>query len=238
MPRNLKHGPFYRGQLKPAISEAARPAREQHLISRRTVLVLGAVASQPYGFPLGRRLRERICAWNRTLSHAEQALFEHHDIGAQGRPARFAATFKNTAIASIDAFLAVRGELTQIGKLTFNYNCSLEYFLFLAIQNSYALSDQAAGDVALRRRAGHQTMDEPSAVGADVDLHLEIPLLALADLLHLRVPTLRGILGRRRRGNDRRVHDRSRLEQQLPLFQQLAHFLKEPFGQRAQDVRA
>src|SRR6476646_8671204 len=42
------------------------------------------------------------------------------------------------------------------------------------------------GDVALRGWAAHHAMHQPMPVGADMQLHPEVPLLALADLLHLR----------------------------------------------------
>lgn len=59
------------------------------MITRRTVLVLGAGASKPYGYPLGGELRNQICGvWRRGreprsgnvtswLSHAELALLSH-----------------------------------------------------------------------------------------------------------------------------------------------------------------
>ena len=60
------------------------------------------------------------------------------------------------------------------------------------------------------RRSGHRGMDQPGpAIYPDMRLHPEIPLLALAGLVHLGVALLCGILGRTRSADDGRVHDRA-----------------------------
>ena len=43
------------------------------MITKKTVLILGAGASQPYGYPLGEELRRRICN-NITNSHNTETL--------------------------------------------------------------------------------------------------------------------------------------------------------------------
>ena len=74
-------------------------------------------------------------------------------------------------------------------------------------------------------------MNQAAPVSANVQLHPEMPLLALAGLLHLRIAFLRRILGRWRRRDDRGVHNRARLEQQLLLLQQLADLGEQLRGQ-------
>ena len=142
------------------------------MITRPTVLILGAGASYPYGLPLGGELRNSICQLARD----------------------FARQFKRSHVKSIDAFLAKRTEFTDVGKLviaailinkenpdkldhvddaehwyaymwnlmipdinnvselrnnqirfiTFNYDRSLEYFLHLAIKNTFGVNDAEA----------------------------------------------------------------------------------------------
>src|ERR1700722_7438547 len=87
------------------------------MIRRPTVFILGAGASMAYGFPSGAELRQMICQLSdanpplvKTLS-AEPSDFFAADI------TEFAKQFERSSIASIDAFLAKRGEFTAIGKL-------------------------------------------------------------------------------------------------------------------------
>ncbi len=57
-------------------------------------------------------------------------------------------------------------------------------------------------------RRHHRAVCQPALAGhPDVQLHAEVPLLALAGLVHLRVACLVGILGRAGRANDGGVHD-------------------------------
>jgi hypothetical protein len=74
-------------------------------------------------------------------------------------------------------------------------------------------------------------MHQTAPVGADVHVHAEVPLPALARLLHLRVALTGGVLGRRRRGNEGGIDDGAALEQQLLFFQQRAYLGKQLLGQ-------
>ena len=60
------------------------------------------------------------------------------------------------------------------------------------------------------RRGAQRVHNALLGVHADVRLHTEIPLVALARLMHLRVARAGRVLGRRRRVNNGRVHDRAR----------------------------
>src|SRR5262245_41257743 len=51
-------------------------------------------------------------------------------------------------------------------------------------------------EVGLRGVRGRQAVDDPSPIRPDVKLHPEVPVLALAGLLHLRIPRPAGVLRR------------------------------------------
>lgn len=80
----------------------------------RTALILGAGSSLEYGYPTGAELRRRILG----PGH-QQTLLE---IAGAARIApdhvyAFLSAFRLSRARSIDAFLATRGEFTEIGKL-------------------------------------------------------------------------------------------------------------------------
>jgi hypothetical protein len=97
-----------------SVEVAARIRREglERVIRQRTVLVLGAGASRPYGFPLGLDLVEKIDGGLRDQLYtqlAQQFDTGHiHDFGNNLRAAR---------PYSIDAFLETRREFLDIGKV-------------------------------------------------------------------------------------------------------------------------
>ena len=179
------------------------------MIKNETVLVLGAGASMPYGYPSGHSLRQMLIDPSLFDPALEKKWFEREDIEM------FCRTFMLSGMKSIDAFLARRGKDTlgrghktieEVGKygiaialrqnkaldtlfqnpawvdksfgtdrsdnwyeylwaqlsagitksnledfaatrltvVTFNYDLSLEHYLFTAVQNSYGLSDDEA----------------------------------------------------------------------------------------------
>lgn len=164
------------------------------MITKRTVLILGAGASVPYGFPTGRRLVLQITGElepgrdsgiRKTLRTRS---FHDEDI------TEFREALLNSNQPSVDAFIENRPEFTDIGKnaipiqligdenlhpltrtdtlqwseylwnqlgtrkqeflisnlsvITFNYDRSLEYFLFRSLQNAFDLSvDEASQDL-------------------------------------------------------------------------------------------
>ena len=84
------------------------------MITSPTVFVLGAGASMPYGFPSGAELRIEVC---RGAAHGTR-IFDM--LSALNVPAadieRFTTAFSQSAVASIDSFLAKRGKFAEIGK--------------------------------------------------------------------------------------------------------------------------
>ena len=81
------------------------------MITKPTVLILGAGASAPYGFPVGSRLRELI------LSRITDRVTLAH-IGKLHNPrnvSNFLDSFKRSLL-SIDAFLEHRQDYMEIGK--------------------------------------------------------------------------------------------------------------------------
>lgn len=160
------------------------------MITENTLFVLGAGASQPFGYPTGKELRKLILS---NLSHPPHSLnsktyylFNELGIG-EVEISKFVEAFYKSSIYSIDAFLEKRSEFLKIGKiaiahalipfenenrllsidgdwygylfnrlipkcpfesfadnkvsfLTFNYDRSLEQYLFSALINAYGRS--------------------------------------------------------------------------------------------------
>ena len=83
------------------------------LITTPTVLILGAGASAPYGFPVGRALRELII--NKLGSSDIVRLLMN--LGFRDRLiSEFRTEFKYSQKQSIDSFLDLRKEFTDLGK--------------------------------------------------------------------------------------------------------------------------
>ena len=84
------------------------------MVKAQTVFVLGAGASAPYGFPLGRRLVEEI------VSHVGEGelitALAQNEIEAD-QITRFREEFPQADRDSIDAFLEARPEFNDLGKL-------------------------------------------------------------------------------------------------------------------------
>lgn len=86
------------------------------MINNPLVLVLGAGASKPYGFPLGSELRIELCDLEKDASLLRKALVKHANLD-DSQIREFAKSFRLSNIKSIDAFLAKRSEFATIGKL-------------------------------------------------------------------------------------------------------------------------
>jgi len=82
------------------------------MITKPTIFVLGAGASEPYGFPLGFKLREQICDIYKVPKHTERLNSWGH---TDNEIASFLDAFRWSHL-SIDAFLARRSEFSTIGK--------------------------------------------------------------------------------------------------------------------------
>ena len=109
------------------------------MIAERTVFVLGAGASVPFGFPTGAKLREDICHLTRSgyevnarLQKCGQSV---HEIKL------FRDEFERSAVTSIDAFIAFRPEFQELGELSIAAN-------LLPLENPKAL-------LAVGGRHGH-----------------------------------------------------------------------------------
>ena len=159
------------------------------MIKRKTVLVLGAGASAPYGFPSGQKLVDDVCA---GLSKPSNQFFTQLEgYGFDGsKVIAFRDALHKSAQPSIDVFLEHRPEFLELGKtaiaaslipyevednlfgvernwykylwkhlgpslledvapsrlsvITFNYDRSLEHFLFTSLKNSFDLTDEKA----------------------------------------------------------------------------------------------
>lgn len=175
------------------------------MITKSTVLILGAGASKPYGYPLGSELRQRLIDENLFHEAIKVEVLKRQDVVS------FCETFRYSGMPSIDAFLSRRGHhkaasdeisFEVVGKLgialalreratfgglfhrradaeadhidvednwyeylwvrltdgvtkenihrfgnnrlkivTFNYDTSLEQYLFTALKNAYGLDD-------------------------------------------------------------------------------------------------
>ena len=83
------------------------------MITEPTVLVVGAGASKPFGFPIGTDLKERICLeLLDTKTDVHTIINEYNGLQLQS----FVKDLKYSGFYSVDAFLEVRQEYEQIGK--------------------------------------------------------------------------------------------------------------------------
>jgi hypothetical protein len=164
------------------------------VINIPTTLIVGAGASQPYGFPLGDELFDEICSFLRPDIESNEKKILVAGIGFElDRLVWFRKDLLRSGIRSVDAFLESRGEFINEGKaaiacvlvnreisehviergarqdnwyaylwsrlrtedpaqlsknrlsiVTFNYDRSLEYFLYHAISATYGLAEDKA----------------------------------------------------------------------------------------------
>ena len=83
------------------------------MITTHTVFILGAGASEPYGFPVGARLKESV-----VLKLQKGARGQLVKAGADpGEAGSFMADLSECGDASIDAFLENRKDLVTVGKM-------------------------------------------------------------------------------------------------------------------------
>ena len=84
------------------------------MITRRTVLMLGAGASVPYGFPTGAGLRDCVCKSGSGANEVRKALI---DCGYTGDAIdSFVTELRESGRQSVDLFLEHRPDLVPIGK--------------------------------------------------------------------------------------------------------------------------
>jgi len=89
------------------------------MVKTRTVFILGAGASCPYGYPSGRELRQQICSYH--VADCESYLNANSRITPLipqelRRAGDFANKFRKSSTKSIDLFLARNPEFTTYGK--------------------------------------------------------------------------------------------------------------------------
>jgi hypothetical protein len=88
---------------------------------------------------------------------------------------------------------------------------------------------RAVGDIG---RCGDHRMDQlGAAVDPKMRLHPEVPLIALPCLMHLGIPRLVGVLGRRGRIDDRRIDDRAGGDPQPVGGKMPLHLYEHPLAQ-------
>lgn len=101
-----------------------------------------------------------------------------------------------------------------------------EHLRLIPVQQLVHLADVGGG-----RIGGGQAVHDAALVTPDMRLHAKVPLPVLKGLMHLGVSRLLLVLRRGRRCDDRRIHDRSGLEQQSLLLQERADLGKDLLGQ-------
>ncbi|MHB8915924.1 MAG: hypothetical protein ACYC4K_08960, partial [Thiobacillus sp.] len=90
------------------------------MIKIKTVFVLGAGASMPYGLPSGAELRNKICESAYFDSPMMLTLMSECGVNKQEYVA-FTTAFTRSSQQSIDTFLAKRPDFAEIGKLAIAY---------------------------------------------------------------------------------------------------------------------
>lgn len=98
------------------------------MIKENTVFILGAGASKPYGYPTGEQLRHDIySSFPNKLNHLVTGgvVFSDNNPDIVSDSLTFAQTFKNSGIKSIDRFVAINNELSDLGKMAITM-CILE----------------------------------------------------------------------------------------------------------------
>ena len=94
------------------------------MITTPTVLVLGAGASCPYGFPTAKQLKNRICDVFSSRTLAVRLLEDN--VPPAKKFLEFREAFWKSGTSSVDAFLDGRSEFLDIGKLAIAY-CLIPY---------------------------------------------------------------------------------------------------------------
>ena len=162
------------------------------MITRKTVLVLGAGASMPFGFPSGRKLVALIVDMLQSDTSPTFELLESHAYEGE-HIAEFREHLALSGRSSVDEFLEYRPDFLDVGKeaiaaallsfekttslfdvnmdnnwyqylfgqlntsfdefgqnelaiITFNYDRSLEHYLFTALKHSYKKNDEECAE--------------------------------------------------------------------------------------------
>jgi len=131
-----------------------------------------------------------------------------------------------TSVATVGHVLCVRCTfsdgvtLTLVGRIAPDLG-------FVAVQQV----GQAGGVVDVCGGRRHGMDDFRAAIDADVGLHAEKPLVSLLHLMHLRIPALVLVLGRRRRADDGSVHDSAFADLDALSVEMLEDVLEDRFAE-------
>jgi hypothetical protein len=162
------------------------------VLNTKTVFILGAGASKPYGLPLGTELYETVLRNFGSNSQSRSVLLNTTSFGAS-HVDQFVDALRHSGLTSVDAFLEHRTEFIDIGKaamaielfeqerhaelwgrnnwmqylyarmvtntleefagnkisfVTYNYDRSLEHFMFTALRNTYGEKEEKCAAVA------------------------------------------------------------------------------------------
>jgi hypothetical protein len=87
------------------------------LINKKTVFVLGAGASCPYGYPSGSRLLQRVCLPEGFMNSYTSGVMDKQAVETRLLDIKkFKDAFNKARIKSIDLFMAINPKLAPIGK--------------------------------------------------------------------------------------------------------------------------
>jgi hypothetical protein len=173
------------------------------MLKKRTTLILGAGASQPYGFPLGIGLRDALLStasnFRSTLQQLQTPL-EHWE--------RVVRILRATQFDSIDEFLAAYGEHSEIVKLGvafwINFAENVETVLdqsradhwYKALVLRVLQNDPALGDGSLTIVTFNYDLSlEAYCYEVIVNRHRKTPEQAREALKNLRITHIYGTLG-------------------------------------------
>src|SRR5215831_16741894 len=93
------------------------------MIKKRTVVILGAGASHPYGFPLGRKLFKAICELSRDHPKSLSEMIQVTGY-TMDNVREFARVLRNCGLTSVDRLLGRRQEYADIGKVLIAHQIS------------------------------------------------------------------------------------------------------------------
>jgi hypothetical protein len=86
---------------------------------KRTIFILGAGASCPYGYPSGARLRDLICSGRGFMGHHNEYVNKDpRNRATELDLTRFTQAFDRSHIKSIDLFMSKNPKLAPVGKYT------------------------------------------------------------------------------------------------------------------------